>query len=292
MRGETGGLARQWFRTIKRQANPEFRLICFPHAGGSASFFLDWADLMPAGVELLAVRYPGREDRILDPPAGNMDALAEPLVQACSALSGAPLAFFGHSMGAMVAHEVAQRLGPMMNARLAALFVSGYPGPGCDKSRADPSALSDDELAEDIRVLGGTDPAVLSQPELRGLFLPVVRGDYRIAATHRVSVNALIEAPVVAYYGDQDKETDGASVSAWSAVTKSSFRARRFEGGHFYLVEHAKDLVTDLLSHLNVHRDITSAHPDAPREVVPSGPESSSARLTPKLIGASHDESI
>ena len=230
MRGEADGLARQWFRTIKRQANPEARLVCFPHAGGSASFFLDWADLMPAGVELLAVRYPGREDRILDPPADSMDALAEPLVRACSALSGAPLAFFGHSMGAVVAHEVAQRLGPTMNARLAALFVSGYPGPGCDKSRADPAALSDAELAEDIRLLGGTDPAVLAQPELRELFLPVVRGDYRIVAGHRVSVNAVIEAPVVAYYGDQDKEIDATSVSAWSAVTRSSFTGAPLRG--------------------------------------------------------------
>ena len=108
---EAEGLARQWFRSIRRQAKPEARLVCFPHAGGSASFFLDWADLMPAGVELLAVRYPGREDRILDPPAGSMDALVEPLLQACSALSDVPLAFFGHSMGAVVAHEVAQRLG-------------------------------------------------------------------------------------------------------------------------------------------------------------------------------------
>jgi pyochelin biosynthesis protein PchC len=85
---------------------------------------------MPAGVELPAVRYPGREDRILDPLADTMEDLAGPMAQACSALSGAPLAFSGHSMGAAVAREVAQRLGPLMDVRLAALFVSGrrYPG--------------------------------------------------------------------------------------------------------------------------------------------------------------------
>jgi pyochelin biosynthetic protein PchC len=291
MRGEADRLASQWFRTIRRQANPETRLVCFPHAGGSASFFHGWAGFMPTGVELLAVRYPGREDRILDPPADTMEDLADPLVQACSVLNDAPLAFFGHSMGAVVAHEVAQRLGPSMDARLVALFVSGHPGPGCDKSGRDLSALSDAELLEDIRLRGGTAPAAFAQPELRELFLPALREDYRIVASHRMSVNAVIEAPVVAYYGNQDEDIDEKSASAWSAVTKSSFRARSFEGGHFYLMEHAKDLVADLLSHLKVHRDVTSVHPKAPHEVVLLGPESSIVRLH-EIDRNHHDESL
>jgi pyochelin biosynthetic protein PchC len=252
MHANSDQISSQWLRAIRRQAKPETRLVCFPHAGGSASFFNDWGDLLPPGAELFAVRYPGREDRILDPLADTMEDIADPVARACSELGGGiPLLFFGHSMGAAIAYEVAQRLGPLMAAGPAGLFVSGYPGPGYDESRRDLAALSDGELVEDMHVLGGTNPTVLGNPELRQLFLPVVRADYRIITGHRITVKRAIEAPVVAYYGDQDEDMDEQSTAAWSTVTNSSFTARRFTGGHFYLIEHAKDLIADLFSHLS-----------------------------------------
>jgi pyochelin biosynthetic protein PchC len=250
MYADSDQISSQWFRAIRRQASPETRVICFPHAGGSASFFNDWAGLLPPGAELFAVRYPGREDRILDPLADTMADIADPVARACSELGGTPLVFFGHSMGAAVAYEVAQRLGALIDSGLAGLFVSGYPGPGYDESRRDPATLSDDELVADMNVLGGTNPAVLDNPDLRQLFLPAVRADYRIIAGHRITVRRVIEAPVVAYYGDRDEDIDERSVSAWSTVTNSTFTAQSFNGGHFYLIEHAKDLITDLFSHL------------------------------------------
>lgn len=253
-------IIRQWFRVIKRQANPEIRLICFPHAGGSASFFHGWADLLPRDVELLAVRYPGREDRILDPLADTMADLAIPLAQACTALDDAPLAFFGHSMGAAVAHEVARRVEPLIAIRLAGLFVSGHAGPGYDKGRRDPSNLSDGDLIEDMKVLGGTDPEMLVDAELRQLYLPTLRADYRLIARHRISSADIIDAPVVAYYGDQDEDLDEESVSAWSTVTKSTFMAHRFSGGHFYLLDHSKDVVADICTRLRTDREIKAVN--------------------------------
>ena len=250
----------QWFRVIKRQANPEMRLICFPHAGGSASFFRSWADLIPRGMELLAVRYPGREDRILDPLANTMADVASPLSQACTALDDAPLAFFGHSMGAAVAHDVARRIDPLMTIRLAGLFVSGYAGPGYDQGRRDPSKLSDGDLIEDMQVLGGTDPDVFVKAELKQLYLPIFRADYQLIARHRISSADIINAPVVAYYGDHDEDLDEESVSAWSTVTKSSFTARRFSGGHFYLLDYSTDVVVDICTNLRAGRKIKAAN--------------------------------
>jgi pyochelin biosynthesis protein PchC len=247
----TDQFASQWFRAIRRQANPVICLVCFPHAGGSASFFNDWAGLLPPGAELFAVRYPGREDRVLDHPADTMDDIVDPVAQACSEIGDTtPLVLFGHSMGAAVAYEVAQRLGTLLGGRLAGLFVSGYPGPGYDASRRDLTALSDGELVEDMRALGGTNQAVLINPELRQLYLPTVRADYRLIAGHRITVKRVIEAPVAAYYGDQDEDIEEQSISTWSTVTNSTFTARRFNGGHFYLIEHAPDLIADLFSHL------------------------------------------
>jgi pyochelin biosynthetic protein PchC len=248
---EAHELAGQWFRIIKRQPDPHTRLVCFPHAGGAASFFRMWADLMPEGVELIAVRYPGREDRLCDPLVDTMEGLADPITQACSALRGAPLAFFGHSMGAAVAHEVALRLRSPRATRVTGLFVSGYPGPGQETRVRDHAGLSDLELIKDLELLGGTDSKAFEDAGLRELLLPAIRADYRLIEHHKApSVNAVIEAPIVAYYGNQDEDAHAASVSAWSAVTKSTFTARSFDGGHFYLTDHAPALVADLLGHL------------------------------------------
>lgn len=248
--GVSDGLADVWLRALRRQTEPAARLVCFPHAGGSASFFRDWSALMPADVELVAARYPGREDRIREPLVDTMDALADPLARACSELRGVPLALFGHSMGAAVAYEVARRLTaePSSTAPVA-LFVSGYPGPG---RQADPRArigLTDEDLMADMRELGGTDPAAFEDSGLRELFLPAMRADYRIVATYESSDAAAIDCPVVVYYGDQDEAMDKESVRAWSTVSAGSFTEHRLQGGHFYLVQHAADLVRDLLAH-------------------------------------------
>jgi pyochelin biosynthesis protein PchC len=244
----------RWFRIVKRGASGGTRLICFPHAGGSASFFQGWGRLLPAGVELLAVRYPGREDRILDPLPDAMEDLAGPLTGACSTLDSMPLAFFGHSMGALVAHEVAHRIERLTTARLTNLFVSGCASPTLDKSRRDPSALSDSDLVEDVRMLGGTNPEVLTNPELKRLFLQALRADYQLIAHHSMSPDGILQAPIAAYYGDQDEGIDAESISAWSTATKSTFSARRFTGGHFYLTHHAEDLVADICARLRAHR--------------------------------------
>lgn len=250
MRGKDDELADRWFRILKHCPNPGIRLVCFPHAGGAASFFRPWAPFVPDGVELVAVRYPGREDRLLDPPVETMEGLAEPIARACSRFTDAPLVFFGHSMGASVAAEVAQRLQPTYGTTLAALFVSGRAGPGRQK----PSGLaevSDAELVASVGLLGGTNPQAFEDPELLELILPPIRADYRLIDRYEPPVTgAGVDAPVVAYYGNQDPRVDGHAVEAWSSVTRSTFTTRAFDGGHFYLADQPGALLEDLFTRL------------------------------------------
>ncbi|MFK3984248.1 thioesterase II family protein [Micromonospora sp. NPDC050397] len=245
---------------------PRLRLICFPHAGGSAGFFRSWAALVPDDVELLAVRYPGREDRFAESPARHMADLAEPIAQASMKLDDTPLALFGHSMGATVAFEVTARLADAPTAvGPAALFVSGRPGPGKTRSRHLADA-TDDRLVEDLLAMGGTSAEVLANPELRELFLPVIRADYRLLDAYRSPVPPpALAVPVVAYYGAEDGHVDEDGVNAWSAVTRSGFAARSFPGGHFYLEQHAAALVTDLFTHLDTNTSTPGSAMPAPK---------------------------
>ncbi|MFB7668158.1 thioesterase II family protein [Kitasatospora sp. NPDC056138] len=250
MRSQDDMRVGRWFRKVRQCPNPQMRLICFPHAGGLASFFHPWGRLMPPGVELLAVRYPGREDRFLEPFAETMDELVEQIVRECSGLLDAPLAFFGHSMGASVAYEVSLRLQKECGFSLSALFVSGRSGPGREQIRP-LSEAGEAQLIDELRELGGTNAQAFDDAELRELVLPAIRADYRLIEAYTATrAGAVVNAPVTAYYGKQDADVDRDSAKAWAEVTHSDFRVLPFEGGHFYLLDETQALVGDLLSSL------------------------------------------
>lgn len=252
MRAEGDGLTGRWFRTARPDPDPRFRLVCFPHAGGTASFFRSWVPLMPAGVELVAVRYPGREDRLLEPCAETMRDLVAPLTTACHGLLGRPVVFFGHSMGASVAYEVALRLRAQGLAAPAALLVSGHSGPGLRKARG-LARLDDADLIDDVRMIGGTDDQILDDPELRELILPAIRADYRLVEQYTAEPAEPLDVPVIAYYGTDDPDVDAETAGAWSKVTNSRFAIRSFDGDHFYLADHTAALVEDLFARLRCH---------------------------------------
>lgn len=206
---------------------------------------------MPYGVEVFAVRYPGREDRLLEPLMETMEELVDGISPGISRFSDAPVAFFGHSMGASVAYEVALRLQAESGVQPVALFLSGRSGPGQNKTRG-LSEASDAELIEDVIGMGGTDAQAFEDPDLRELILPAVRADYRLIDRYECrSPSRVLDLPVVAYYGAEDGELDGDSVGAWSTITRGPFDVRCFEGGHFYLADRPQELIGDLFSRLD-----------------------------------------
>lgn len=240
-----------WIRLVPARGKPQLRFVCFPHAGGSASFFRPWATHLPDGVELAAACYPGREDRIGDPPAEFMADLAAPLAAASASLPGLPTVFFGHSMGASVAYETALGLERDYGIGLTALCVSGRGAPGHEGSRK-PVPDDDAALVHEIVRLGGTEHAALDG-ELRELVLPVIRADYRLIDRYYDDHQAApVSAPLIAYYGLGDESLHEQSVSAWSAFTRAEFSLRSMPGDHFYLSADVGGLVRDILDQVRV----------------------------------------
>ncbi|MFJ3190998.1 thioesterase II family protein [Streptomyces halstedii] len=236
-----------WFRVLKRERDPKVRLVCFPHAGGSASFFHSWSPLVPDEVELTAIRYPGREERILDQFAKSMREIVDPVVRALEAFEDCPMVLLGHSMGASVAHEVALGLhGKRVDLR--GLVVSGRSAPSHQTNR-NTGALSDSELMQELSEFGGTDSRAFESAELRELFLPPVRADYEILDSYNPTAGQGLEIPISAYYGNLDTHLDSESVAAWGAATKSAFNVRVFSGGHFYITEHVEEILDDVFTH-------------------------------------------
>ncbi|MGW6979870.1 thioesterase II family protein [Streptomyces sp. NPDC054932] len=243
--------AEAWFRRFRRVAAPRLRLVCLPHAGGTANLFAGWPARLPKDVDLLAVRYPGRQDRLAEPCVTDMDELADRITGALLPLTDLPVALFGHSMGSSVAYEVARRLEARGTAP-AHLLVSGRAAP--HRTRRSEFHLADDEtLLSAVRSLGDLGSSVFDIPELRELLMPALRADYRLIERYHVSEPEVLSMPVSAYVGDSDPGSSRVldDVRAWAGLTRSDdFHLRSFPGDHFYLAPCEAELVADVTDRL------------------------------------------
>ncbi|MCH0564629.1 MULTISPECIES: thioesterase II family protein [unclassified Streptomyces] len=246
----------RWIRRLRDDGGCGTKLVCFPHAGGWASAYGGWPPRLPLGTGVLAVRYPGREDRLSDPFPSGLDALAEDIAEALQGLTGHRLVLFGHSMGASVAHEVALRL-QKRGRPPAALCVSGRRPPHMlDGQRR--LLGSDEEVIAGIVRLDESRAAVFAEPELRELLLPAICADYRLVDGYAGGHRPPLDCPVYAYAGQDDPEVAPEQMRGWADMTNAAFRLLVLPGGHFYLRAEESTLladVTEVLRHVEDRMD-------------------------------------
>jgi pyochelin biosynthetic protein PchC len=154
-------------------------------------------------------------------------------------------------MGAAGAYEVARRLERRHAAPLAHLFVSGRPAP-CHHRPGTKHLGPDDDLWDELRRLGGTDPAALENPQLRSALLPTLRADYRLIESYRPVDAAPLATPVSALVGDVDTEALVDEVAAWAGYTRAAFDLTVFDGDHFYLVPHRTKVLAGVIRSLGL----------------------------------------
>jgi surfactin synthase thioesterase subunit len=247
-----------WLRSfVPRKTAARARLICFPHAGGTANSFRELAELLAPGIEVLAIQYPGRQDRIADPFVPDLEELADILAELLTpGLGRPPTAFLGHSMGATVAYEVARRLRPRYPSPLTALFVSARKAP--DRSAPMGLAFSDEEIRLVVDRLGGIGSELLRHPDLWELSAPILRNDFLMAERYRFASGPPVACPLTALVGDADEAFTERDAAQWSRHTLGPFAVHTFEGGHFYFEQNPEPLAQVLAQALRQRTDLGS----------------------------------
>lgn len=239
-----------WLAFCNPRPNPALRLFCFPHAGGGASFFRTWSKDLPPEVDVCPVQYPGRETRIREKPFTELEPLVEEASLALSPYFDSPFCFLGHSMGALVAFELARHANRRHGTCPVHLIPCGYRAPQLPYQSALRHDLPREEFIRELRNLNGTPKEALDSPELVEFMLPLLRADCRICDLYEFVTDEPLPCSITAYGGTGDVDAEEGALLAWREQTRSNFELKMFPGGHFFPQASRQDFLRILSSDL------------------------------------------
>ena len=213
----------------------QVRLVCIPHAGGGASTFHAWRELLKPSIAVCSIQLPGREDRFREPPVRLLAEILESITGALSSLDDRPLVLFGHSMGAIIAFEVARQLEAAGRTGPAALLVSGRSAPHLINRAPQVGHLPSSQLLNRIAELYGGIPAMLlSDPEMAAMMERPLRADLAILENYEYVTAEMLHCPLMAFGGEDDAWVTVDELDAWRQHTRGDFSSMQFRGDHFY----------------------------------------------------------
>ncbi|WP_375462990.1 thioesterase II family protein [uncultured Methylobacterium sp.] len=228
-------------RRPRNRAAPA-RLVCLPFAGGSASSYAAIEVALAGTAEVATAELPGRGTRFGEPFATDLVGLTAGIADEILALPEKPLVLFGHSMGALLAFEVARTLVDR-GSRPAHVVLSGRRPPEAATAEAD---LTDADLVARMTRLGGTPAEVFARPDLLALVLPVVRADYRLVSGYRPREAAPLPVEATILGGEDDADNPPGLLAGWGRALGGSLNVEIWPGGHFFIRAHEEKLIARL----------------------------------------------
>lgn len=208
-------------------------LVIFPHAGAGPSAYRRLGRAVAGAFRPLVVHLPGRETRLDDEPYRDLPTLVRALCPAVVPLLSSRFAFYGHSMGALVAFELARLLRRTYGVEPDHLVVSGHAAP---RGTWPPKRhrLCDQELWASVCGMLGTPPEVAGDPQMRAMLLPTFRADFEVCETYRYRPERPLECPITSFAGEHDDEAPPAGMTDWGAETRAAYRHQTLPGNHFF----------------------------------------------------------
>ena len=204
-----------------------------------------WSKLMDPAIQLIAVELAGRGKRIHEALYGSVEQMIEDVFGLVEVdIKQSSYAFFGHSMGAMIAYLLAQKIRHKNRQGPIHVFLSARHAPHVQRGDAKKYHLMDDfTFKKELISLGGTPPEFFEDARLTELFLPLLRNDFMLSETPAGNdwLNPL-DCAISVFSGKKDDLTIG-ECEGWHEHSKRGCKIHYFEGGHFFLNEEAPEIV-------------------------------------------------
>ncbi|NHZ83272.1 alpha/beta fold hydrolase [Massilia sp. CCM 8695] len=227
-----------------------FRLFCFSYAGGSAAPFLAWQASLPPSIEVCAVQLPGHGARFGEAPFHSLAQLVDALAPVIAREAGLPFAFFGHSLGGLLAFELARHCQRQRLAMPEHLFVSASSAPRQRRTKRHLHGLDDEALIAALGDYNGTPPAILADRELMALLLPAIRADFAMVETYAYRDDAPLDIPITVLAGTNDSHVAAQHLPCWQKETSDVCQLRWFEGDHFFIHNRQQEVIDCILDGL------------------------------------------
>lgn len=236
-----------WLMPFSKVRNGRLRLIFFPHAGGGASAFTQWSQILAPYIDCYAIQLPGRETRFREPLFQEIRPLINTLTEQLDSILDDPFIFWGHSMGALLSFEVARQLQKQGLPTPQQLIVSGYNAPHIPYDDPHIHHLSQADFIAALQTLNGTSPEVFQNHELRNLVLPIIRADFKLVETYAYQEGTPLKCPITVLDGIDDEKTNETDLQAWQKQTTLPLQKFTFSGDHFFLYDHSSQLIQQLI---------------------------------------------
>jgi len=239
---------RSWIKLPAPNLQSRLRLFCFPYAGGAASIFRHWPDHIASGIEICPVQLPGREERIAERAITRLTHLVKTLSVVLTSYMDRPFAFYGHSMGTLIAFELARELRRQKRPGPVGLFVSSRCAPHVSDPDPPLHQLSDTEFIEGVRRYNGTSEEVLQNKQLMDLLMPLLRADFELCETYNCRDEVPLDCAISAYAGQREIASE--LIDDWAQQTTGQFETMLLPGGHFFLNREREKFVGAISSRL------------------------------------------
>jgi medium-chain acyl-[acyl-carrier-protein] hydrolase len=242
-------------RCLKPQPGAEVQLLCLPYAGGGTWIFKGWARKLPSWLELWVAELAGRDSLARQPPSTRLDDYVAALSRALARADERPVVLFGHSMGALLAFELARALRRLRAVFPLTLCLSGHRAAHLPSPHRPIHLLPQASFIAELSALQGTPDAVLADVDLTDYFVSLLRADFATCETYRYMPEPPLDCGIIALGAVDDPTTSVEELGAWRVLTRGRFRMRLFRGGHFFVNTSQDGVVTALAEELSEPAD-------------------------------------
>ncbi len=212
--------------------------------------FNKWVSEFPSNIEMWIAHYPGRGARHNEPPINSLTVLVEKLSQAIQPFLDNPFAFFGHSLGALVAFELTRHLRKHHLPQPNILFISACGAPHLHDPYPPIHALPDTKFLEALQKLNGIPAELLHQPDVIQLLLRTLRADFEVIENYHYTSDVLLNCPIIAFGGIDDPRVSRERLGGWASHTNSRFQSQYFSGDHFFINKARESIMTTIANEI------------------------------------------